>query len=65
VLRDPLVTRIGAAHNKSPAQVALRWLAQQRIAAVTASAKPRHLREVLQIGDFTLSDADMRALGAL
>ena len=33
---------VAAAHNKSAAQVALRWVVQQGVVAVTASAKAEH-----------------------
>ena len=48
VLSQPAVVSAAAAHGKSPAQVALRWLTQQRIAAVTTSSSPRHAMEALE-----------------
>ena len=65
VLGDPTVVGIGKAHNKSSAQVALRWVTQQGVVAVTASNKSSYDAEDLQIFDFTLSDAEMRALTAI
>ena len=43
-------------------QVALRWVTQQGIMPVTASAKSSHLASDLAIFDFTLSEAEMEAL---
>lgn len=43
-------------------QVALKWLVQQGIAAVTNTARPKHAAEALDLGSFTLSAREMRAL---
>lgn len=64
-LSDPTVLAIGAKHNKSSAQVALRWVTQQGVPAVTASNNSDYDTEDLQIFDFTLSDDEMKQLGAI
>lgn len=61
VLGDKTLARIGDAHGKTPAQVALRWLVQQEnVAAIPRSASPEHIAENADIFDFELSDAEMR-----
>ena len=65
VLGNPTVLGIGKAHNKTSAQVALRWVTQQGVVAVTASNKSSYDKEDLDIYDFTLSDAEMTALSAI
>jgi diketogulonate reductase-like aldo/keto reductase len=63
---DPELQAIGAAHGKSAAQVALRWLVQQpRVLAIPKAASPEHQRANLEIFDFTLSDDEMARIGAL
>ena len=62
VLKNPTVLAVGEAHNKSSAQVALRWVTQQGVVAVTASTKASHLRGDLGIFDFTLTDDEMASL---
>lgn len=62
VLHNPTVKAIADAHNKSTAQVALRWVVQQGIVAVTASTEASHLASDLQIFDFALSQAEMAEL---
>ena len=64
MLRQPAVRDAAAAHGKSAAQVALKWLVQQGIAAVTSTSSPKHALEVLDIWDFTLSRSEMRRLAA-
>ena len=66
LLTDPVVIEIGKAHNKTPAQVSLRWLVQQPgVAAVPRALEERHIVENLDIFGFTLSDDEMRRLSAL
>merc|ERR1712094_26462 len=64
VLGNPVVKAVGAAHNKSTAQVALRWVTQQGVVAVTASEAVSHLQTALDSFDFTLSDAEMARLSS-
>ena len=65
VLSNPTVKAVAAAHNKSTAQVALRWVTQQEVTAVTASDNVDHLKGDLDIFDFTLTDDEMTELSAL
>ena len=65
VLSDKRVLAVAAAHNKSSAQVALRWVTQQGVTAVTASTKRSHLLSDLAIFDFTLTGAEMAALAKI
>lgn len=65
VLGNPTVIAVGKAHNKSSAQVALRWVTQQGVVAVTSATNPEYLAEDLDIFDFTLSDAEMATLAAI
>jgi 2,5-diketo-D-gluconate reductase A len=62
VLGNPTVKAIGVAHGKSPAQVALRWVTQQGVVAVTASTNPSHLAGDLDIFDFNLTHDEMTRL---
>jgi 2,5-diketo-D-gluconate reductase B len=62
----PDVVDIAAAHGKTPAQVAIRWLIQRpgRI-AIPRSEDPDHIAANLDVFDFALSDDDMRRLDGL
>ena len=62
VLHDPVATAIGAAHNRSSAQVALRYLTQRGIPLITASDKEAHVASDLASFELTLSDGEMAAL---
>lgn len=62
VLGNAAVKEVAARRGVSAAQVALRWLVQQRIAAVTATANPQHAAEALSALGFRLSGSEMRRL---
>jgi 2,5-diketo-D-gluconate reductase B len=62
---DIVLDRIGKAHGKSAAQVALRWLVQQDIAVIPRTSRTERLKENAAIFDFALSEAEMSAIGKL
>jgi len=61
---DADLTSIAAAHNKTFAQVALRWIVQRNVTINTQSTKLSHLQEDVAIFDFELSDDEMDLLTA-
>lgn len=61
----PPLLRAAAAHGKSVAQVALRWIVQQGVAVVTSSNSVAHVRESEDVVSFELSAKEMRELSAL
>ena len=56
---------IANTHNKSVAQVVLRWLVQRNIVPLVKSANAQRMKENLDIFDFTLTDAEMQQIAAL
>lgn len=63
LVAQPLLHAIGQAHNKSAAQVALKWILQKGGAVNVASTSLLHLMEDTQLFDFTLSEKEMSELG--
>jgi len=60
VLSDTVLERIGERHDRSAAQVALRWLVQQEnVVAIPKSSSREHLAENLAVFEFSLTDAEM------
>ncbi len=53
------------AHDKTPAQVLLRWGVQRGTAIIPKTTKPERMRENLDIDDFSLSAVEMAAISAL
>ena len=62
---DAVLTRIGRAHQKSAAQVCLRYLVQQDIVVIPRTSKLDRLVENAALFDFALSDAEMAEVAAL
>ena len=62
---DPVLIEIGKRHNKSAAQVSLRWLVQQEIVVIPRTAKVERLSANAAIFDFELTADEMAAIGQL
>ena len=66
VLTDPKIIKIARFHNKSPAQITLKWLTQQEnIIAVPRGLSKKEIIENISIYDFTLSDEEMEIISSL
>jgi diketogulonate reductase-like aldo/keto reductase len=62
---DPVLQGIGKAHGKTPAQVALRFLEQQRIIPIPRTSKRERLAENLGCLDFKLREEEMAEIAKL
>ncbi|WP_281631485.1 aldo/keto reductase [Flavobacterium luteolum] len=56
---------IGKKHNKTVAQINLRWLYQRDIIAIPRSSQKSHIIENLNIFDFKLDEQDMKIISKL
>jgi 2,5-diketo-D-gluconate reductase A len=65
LLESPVVTDIAAAHDRTPAQVVLRWHVQLGNVAIPKSVHAERIRENAQIFDFSLDDDEVAVLSAL
>jgi 2,5-diketo-D-gluconate reductase B len=66
VFADPTLEEIAGRHDKTIAQIVLRWLVQQRgIVALSRTTRIDRLAQNLAVFDFELDDADMAAIHAL
>ncbi|MER7823164.1 aldo/keto reductase [Streptomyces sp. NPDC096097] len=61
----PVLGEIGTAHDKSAAQVVLRWLIQRDIVTIPKSVDPGRMAQNLDVFDFELGDDEMARIGAL
>lgn len=65
LLSDPVLSEIAAGHNKSVAQVILRWDLQRDVVVIPGSSNPDHIEENISIFDFSLTDEEMAQIAAL
>jgi diketogulonate reductase-like aldo/keto reductase len=59
------IVEIADRHEKTPAQVVLRWHLQRGIITIPKSVNPDRIGENAGIFDFSLSDDDMQSIGKL
>jgi diketogulonate reductase-like aldo/keto reductase len=64
-LKDPVIGDIATAHDKTPAQVMLRWHLQQGRSVIPKSTKPERIAENIDVFDFELSTDELAAIDAL
>lgn len=62
IFTSPLLVSLAEKHNRSTAQIILRWLFQRNIVSLPKSATPSRIASNYQIWDFQLSPADMEAI---
>lgn len=65
IFSNPVLAEIGKKHNKSIAQVCLRWHYQRGVVAIPRSQNKAHMIENLQIFDFKLDKKDLQAIATL
>lgn len=62
LLCDPVVKEIAESMQRTTAQVLLRWAIQQGIGVIPKSTNPQHIKENMDIFDFSLTEEDMKRL---
>ena len=65
LLSNPVLSEIAAGHDKSVAQVILRWDLQRGVVIIPGSSNPDHIKENISIFDFSLTDDEMAQIAAL
>ncbi|NEP16202.1 MAG: aldo/keto reductase [Leptolyngbya sp. SIO4C1] len=65
IFKDETLRQIAEQHGKTTAQVALRWIIQQGIAAIPRTSQPEHAEQNFDIFDFELSADEMARIDAL
>jgi diketogulonate reductase-like aldo/keto reductase len=62
---DSVLAEIAQARGRSIAQIALRWLMQQNVAAIPRSSSPQRIADNFNVFDFALTDDEMKRISAL
>ena len=60
---EPVLTQISNVHKKSVARVALRWLLHKGLIAIPKASSEKHLRENIDIFDWSLTADEITAIG--
>ena len=64
-LEDPVIGDIAKTHDKTPAQVMLRWHLQQGRSVIPKSTNPARIAENIDVFDFELATEELAAIDAL
>jgi len=65
LLNDPVIVEMAEKHQKSPAQIILRWDLQNEVVTIPKSIKEARIIENANIFDFELTSEDMDKISAL
>lgn len=65
LLGNKVLQGIAETHNKSTAQVILRWNLQKGVVVIPGSSNAAHIRDNISIFDFMLTDGEMEQIAAL
>ena len=65
LLQESVFAKLGEKYGKTPAQVILRWHTQMGFVVIPGSKNVAHIRDNLNILDFTLTDAEMAEIAQL
>lgn len=65
LLNEPVFGELGQKYGKTQAQIILRWHIQKGNIVIPGSKNPDHIRENLEIFDFSLTAEEMAKIGAL
>lgn len=65
LLDDPVIVAIAKKHEKSSAQVVLRWLFQRKIVGIPKSVTPSRIQDNFKVFDFKLSDSEMESIRSI
>jgi 2,5-diketo-D-gluconate reductase A len=65
LLEDDTIATVAAHHDRTPAQVILRWHLQVGNIVIPKSAHPERIRQNFEVFDFALSEDDMAAIERL
>ncbi|EMF48194.1 oxidoreductase of aldo/keto reductase family, subgroup 1 [Planococcus halocryophilus Or1] len=65
LLEDPVLSKIAKQHNKSIAQVIIRWHLQSDLIVIPKSVKPSRIQENAHVFDFSLTQEEMKMIDEL
>jgi diketogulonate reductase-like aldo/keto reductase len=64
-LNHPKIQQIAKKHDKTPAQVLIRWSLQHNLVTIPKSVREERIKENSRVFDYNLTNEDMRMLDSL
>lgn len=65
LMEEPIFVKLGEKYGKTPAQIILRWHTQMGFVVIPGSKNVAHIKDNLDILDFTLTDDEMNEIAKL
>ncbi len=65
LLSNPVLIALAKKYNKSITQIILRWFVQNEIAVIPQSKSPNHIKENIDIFNFSMDENDLRKVDSL
>lgn len=65
ILKDSVINEIAKAHNKSAAQIIIRWHVQKGFAVIPGTSNPDYIKENIEVFDFKLTKDEMKKIEKL
>ncbi|MGN1390313.1 MAG: aldo/keto reductase [Bulleidia sp.] len=65
LIEQPVFTKLAEKYHKSNAQIILRWHVQSGNIVIPGSRNPQHIKDNIDLFDFSLSDEEMQEIAAL
>ena len=65
LINNPTLTAIGKKHNKSSAQVAIRWQIQRGLIVIPKSTHKKYIKEDFEVFDFELTADEMKSIHSI
>jgi 2,5-diketo-D-gluconate reductase A len=62
---EPIIVSLADKYGKTPLQVLLRYLTQERVIVIPRSTNPKYIQENINIFDSTMTDAELQAIAAI
>mmetsp|Transcript_26730 Transcript_26730/g.64125 ORF Transcript_26730/g.64125 Transcript_26730/m.64125 type:complete len:379 (-) Transcript_26730:384-1520(-) len=64
-MRDEILGKLSNKYGKSVSSIMLRWAIQRGCAVIPGTGNPKHMKENMEVVNFSLDDADMKTINDL
>lgn len=65
LFKDPTIQKIAKVHDKTPAQIIIRWHLQEGFSVIPGATRHDYIKENISVFDFSLSDEEMAQMRSL